>query len=230
MGKKNPSAIVAGAGFVSDLMLRLQRLVIKKGGTDEDLYRLVTPDGEDTLGQVAQLIVHSGGSELKPEPLLQLLGSVTVPATTEKFVAKDNFTVGDVNGLKISYLGDNFKPWFLEKIEEPVGASELRRHQLLRESIDGLIVAELGGEDKAETTLAEIHALMEKQGKGEAGPLLTNGYVNIFYVRDAAGVLRALGVGWDGGGWDVSVDSVGGPGRWYAGRRVFSRNSIPLAA
>jgi hypothetical protein len=92
--------------------------------------------------------------------------------------------------------------------------------------VDGPIIAELGGEEKSETTLSEMFSLMEKQGKGEDGVLLNNGYANIFYIRDLAGVLRAVGVRWGGGGWGVGADSVGGPDRWDGGYRVFSRNSV----
>ena len=59
-------------------------------------------------------------------------------------------------------------------------------------SVDGPILAELGGEAKAETTLTEVYSLMEAQKNGENGPLLTNGYANIFYVRDVNGALRAV--------------------------------------
>jgi hypothetical protein len=98
---------------------------------------------------------------------------------------------------------------------------------LLKVSVmDGPIIAELGGADKSETTLSEMFFLMEKQGKGEDGVLLNNGYdANIFYVKDTAGVLRAVYVGWRGDGWSVDADSVGVPGRWDDGFQVFSRNA-----
>ena len=57
------------------------------------------------------------------------------------------------------------------------------------------------------------------------GPLLTNGYANIFYVRDANGVLRAVSVYWYDGGWDEYAVGVAHPNTWFDGRRVFSRNS-----
>ena len=37
-------------------------------------------------------------------------------------------------------------------------------------------------------------------------------------------VIDADGVVLDGGGWGVGASSVGGPGRWYGGNQVFSRN------
>jgi hypothetical protein len=92
--------------------------------------------------------------------------------------------------------------------------------------VDGPIINELGGEAKAETTLSEMFSLMEKQKNGESGVLLNNGYANIFYIRDQNGVLRAVGVDWDDGGWYVGAYSVEDPGGWRVGRQVFSRNSV----
>ena len=67
---------------------------------------------------------------------------------------------------------------------------------------------------------------MAEQGNGEDGILLTNGYANIFYIRDIKGVFWAVGCGWDGGGWRVGAISVEDPRGWDGGRRVFSRNSF----
>ena len=67
---------------------------------------------------------------------------------------------------------------------------------------------------------------MSFQPNGELGVLLTNGWANIFYVLYANGVLRALIVDWDGGGWGVSALSVSDPRRWFDGSRVFSRNPL----
>jgi hypothetical protein len=122
----------------------------------------------------------------------------------------------------------NFRSWFLSgegKIEEPVGDKELRYGKLVKGTVDGPIIQELDGEAKAETTLSEVFALMEKQPNREDGVLLTNGWANIFYVKDIEGVLRAVLVDWSGDGWGVGARSVGSPDDWDAGGRVFSRNS-----
>ena len=67
--------------------------------------------------------------------------------------------------------------------------------------------------------------LLRLQSNGEGGVLLTNGYANIFYVRDTNGELRAVHVYWYAGygDWRVHARSVGYPGAWDAGIRVFSR-------
>ncbi len=165
----------------------------------------------------------------KPIPsILEFIGMVAVSATTSKFVAKEKFVrdTGDKARVKISYLGDNFTAWFLKgdgKTEESMTEQTLRYAKLRKASKDIPIVNELGGEEKSETTLSEMFSLMGKQGKGEAGVLLNNGYANIFYIRDMNDVLRAVDVRWLGRGWDVDAGPLAYPLGWRAGRQVFSR-------
>ena len=163
--------------------------------------------------------------------LLKFVGTVLVPATTAKFVAKDKFVVNTKRNapVKISYLGDNFTEWFLSgdgKTEDPITGQTLRYHELRQSSMDGPIIAELGGAERAETTLLEIFSLMEKQGKGKDGVLLNNGHANLFCVKDGTSVLRAVYVHWRDDGWSVGADSVGGMHRWDDGARVFFRNFV----
>lgn len=155
--------------------------------------------------------------------LLELVGTVNVPATTEKFVVLDYIL--KLRKKRNVYTGSNFENWFFNKTVEPISQSVLNCHKLRKGSVDGPIITELGGEAKAETTLAEMFALMEMQANGEDGALLTNGYANIFYIRDINGVLCAVFCFWLGNSWDVLADSVVPPGVWLGGRQVFSRNS-----
>ena len=167
--------------------------------------------------------------------LLDFIGTIKVTATKSKFVAKDNFVLdtSDKAEVKISYLGDNFKAWFLAgvgKIEDPISKQILRYGKLRKSATDmprkpgeAAIIPELGGETKVETTLSEMFSLIRKQPDGEEGVLLNNGWANILYIRDQNGVLRAVGVRWGGDGWDVSARSVGHSDGWDAGHQVFSR-------
>lgn len=176
-------------------------------------------------------------------PLLTLVGNVKIRLATN-FVVGEFFKVNTKKNapVKISYVGDNFKAWYLlpSVSEEAVpedgpcrtpGAQHsavetvLRYQALSRYSFDGPIITELGGEAKGETVLAEIFVLMAKQSNGEEGALLNSGYANIFYVRDVNLVLRAVSVNWNGGGWFVCAGSVKCPYGWLAGCRVFSRDS-----
>ncbi len=163
-----------------------------------------------------------------PQPLLIPVGTVVVAATTTPFVVRDRFVQNmklDAP-LKISYLGGNFKEWFLGKTEKPFAGSTLRYAKLSRNSTDASIIAALGGEEKAETTLSEFFSLLEKQPDGKSGPLLTNNsWVNILYIKDVNDVLRAVFADWNGDGWFVGADAVTGPYPWDDERQIFSRDS-----
>ena len=163
--------------------------------------------------------------------ILELVSVIKVPTTDVEFVAKDRFVVNTkCNALvKISVVSDVFTSWFLldgGKTEDPINKQILRYCKLRKSSLDGPIFTELGGEEKSETTLAEMFFLMEGQKNGEDGVLLNNGRVNIFYIRDQNGVLRAVVVCWRFDGWLVRAYSVKDPFRWDNGCQVFSRNSV----
>ncbi len=155
-------------------------------------------------------------------PLLDIIGTHLVPATTSPFVAKEKFTLKKDGGI-CSYLHPDFSSWFLGKTEDAKGETTLRSATLTKDSLDKAILAELG--TLAETTLTEMFAMMEAQADGTEGDLLTNGYANIFYVKDVNNVLRAVSASWSGGGWGVGAGSVEDPDGWLADGRVFSRNS-----
>ena len=91
--------------------------------------------------------------------------------------------------------------------------SDLRE---LRRQRDALI-------NGVETSLAQLFALLERQGKGEDGVLLVNGLVNIFYVRDINGVLSAAHVMWSSDGWLLYWYAIERPHRWSDGYQVFSQ-------
>ncbi len=175
------------------------------------------------------LAVIRGGAAIARILLLKPIGTVAIAPTKGVFIAREKFVVNTKwnAAVKIAYIWDEFTSWFMDKTEQPFEGSTLKYGTLSRSSVDGPIIAELGGEEKAETTLAEVFALMSAQPNGEKGALLTNGYANIFYVRDAKGVLRAVGVYWaaDDCGWRVRARSVTYPNTWRGGDQVFSRNS-----
>jgi hypothetical protein len=193
---------------------------------------------ELTLGKIEAIVNKLGGIEgvegflrgtveIVVKKILDFIGTTTTSATTEKFVAKEKF-VKDSKEVKFFGIWNNFTELFLAghgKIEDPIGSQELRYGNLTKNSVDRPIIEELGGEAKAETTLSELCDLLKKQAKGEEGDLLTNGYANIFYIKDTSGVLRAVYVFWDVDGWLVNVNSVVPSREWLAGGRVFSRNS-----
>lgn len=207
----------------------LNQLIVNLGGQDGDqweteLKHFLRKEPCWSDGQVAK------ATQPKPKPsILEPISTVTVfSATSANFVAKDNFKLKKDGGI-CSFLGDNFKDWFLSgdgKIEEPITEQVLRYAKLRKSSLDSPIIKELGGEEKAETSLTEIFSLMEKQSKGEEGVLLTNGWANIFYVKGRAGMLRTVDVFWCDDGWGVDADEVSDPFSWSDDDQVFSRNPL----
>ena len=154
-----------------------------------------------------------------PGRLLKLIGMVTVSAI-KKFVAADNFKIGNAG---IAHLGNNFKANFLGKVEKSVEGTTLVVSRLEKASFDKDIRSELGS-DKEEVSLYHLFELLNKQSSvGQFGPLLTNGFANIFYIRDTNGTLWAVGVDCAGYGWVDDADSVTDPNGWSDGIQVFSR-------
>ena len=184
------------------------------------------PYEPEKLKLALQALIEGRFDGIKPLSILETVGTVLVPATTEKFIAKDNFVqnTGKKAKVKISNIGDNFTQWFGGKVEEPVAEYTLRYAKLLKPAVDAPIRAEIGAEYE-ETTLGAVYSLMKLQPNGEAGILLANGYANIFYVRDVEDTLRTVGVSWCDVGWFGFAGSVTRPGGWDGGDRVFSRNS-----
>lgn len=174
------------------------------------------------------------GTKPKPSDLLEPLKTVELPEV-KVFKAKEAFTITPDQDRKtakviIGYISDNFRNAFLEgdgKIEENIPEAKLRIFKLKKASVDGPIIADLGGESVVETTLAEMFEAMKLQGHGQKGALLTNGYANIFYIRDTEGNLWAVSCRWrsDDECWVVRAFSITNPTQWNAGSRVLVRDS-----
>jgi hypothetical protein len=109
----------------------------------------------------------------------------------------------------ISYFGDNFKEWF-GKMEVKPSKVKLKTITLERDMLDKEILSEL---KPKEITLGDLFSNLKTADKMEW---------YIAYIRDKDGVLRAVVVFWDVDGWFVRAYSVGYPGGWFAGYRVFS--------
>ena len=173
----------------------------------------------------AQAFLRDEVTVTKPaKPNLLRLMSTESIAAIESFKSAECFKVDTKKAaVRIWYLGDNFKKHFGRKEEGACEAVDVKVHKLLEGSLDAPIITELA--DKCEITLGQFFALLRSQGKGESGPLLTNGWANIAYIRDDEGILWAVFALWDlgSGGWSVDAYSVWRPRGWRGGRRVLSR-------
>jgi len=162
------------------------------------------------------------------ESLLEFIGTITIPARTEKFVAKENFVVNTERDalVKISHINDNFKKRFGGKVDDIIAEQTLHYAKILKPSVDTPVISEIGGEAKAETTLVAVYILMTRQPNGEGGALLINSNINIFYVRDIENVLCAVYIRWCSYGWVVLANSLDDLGnKWFKGSQVFYRNN-----
>jgi hypothetical protein len=151
--------------------------------------------------------------------LLEPLATAVVPANTAPVVIRNCFTKN--SAVILSTVFDEFKKRFFDKTEQPAGEATYRKYKLLRIAADGPIIAELGGESKAEGTFTSAFALLQRQPRGETGFLQTNGYANIFYIRDIKGVLCAIRIGWASDGWVVDAISVEDPLAWNGKHEIF---------
>jgi hypothetical protein len=157
--------------------------------------------------------------------LLEPLATAVVPASTAPVVIRDYFKKN--TSVLFSTIFSEFKNRFFDKTEKPMAAVTYRKYKLLRISADGPIIAQLGGETKVEGAFTAVFALLQRQPKGEAGFLQTNGYANIFYVRDKKGALCAIRIGWASDGWVVDAISVEDPLAWNGQHEIFCPIKAP---
>lgn len=151
--------------------------------------------------------------------VVELVETIDIPATSEKFVASELFVENTDKraAVKISFMSDEFKNRMLGKVEDPALAVTLRCHKLLKKSYDIDIIGVLGGVKKCEVGLVQIYAWMKQRGD--------HGGYAVFWVRDIHGELCAVRVFWHDAGWSLCVYSVGCPHGWLVGDLVFSSNS-----
>ena len=59
--KDDIRSVVSGAGLITDVFTKLTKEVTKQGGSLEDMHRLSTDAGEETIVEIAKLIVQAPG-------------------------------------------------------------------------------------------------------------------------------------------------------------------------
>jgi len=151
--------------------------------------------------------------------ILEAVETAVVPASAELFAVRERFE--GAAGVKFATVWNEFKRRFYGKTEGLQAQTTIRKYKLLAIAPDGPIIAELGGEARVESSIAVAYFLIRSQGKCEPGILQTNGYANIFYVRDLKGVLCAVRIGWDGDGWVVDAIPVADPLAWNGKHEIF---------
>ncbi len=166
-------------------------------------------------------------------PLLEPLGTAEV-AAVEEFDISDHFRKNNPYGVKVTYVGDNFKKIFGKKTEKNVAAATLKAHRLTRGAKNPEIIKNLG--EGHRTFLAQLWALVLLQPNGPdsaPGILLTNGNANIFEVPNPENPeeLWTVFAYWNDG-WKFNANPISNPNDWNADNQVFGRNYFfsPTAA
>jgi len=193
---------------------KLEFAINRTSGTSEHVEWLSTSDNFKKVIDLASgthKVVPADAIVTMPS-LLRLIGTVQTIAMDE-FIVAEKFVVGCRGEVPIRYFGRNFKANFLGKVERDVPAATLRQHELARNSRDESIRNELGP-DKEEVLLGQFHQFLMSADR-------TKWYVA--YIKDSKGTLWAVDAHWNGGGWNVGADSVGGPRDWRAGGVLVSR-------
>jgi hypothetical protein len=168
---------------------------------------------------------------MKPS-VLKFVSTTIVPPIPTRLFAREKFVIDTRSNapIRICFMDECFRSRFLSgvgKTEDPIAEHVLRYHELLAISDDSSFVGELGGVGRSRTTLQEMVYLLEKQGRGEEGPLLTDAFGNIFHIRDIGGVMCSICFMWDCrplNGWRFSCDPFDNRSRRCSRSRVFSRD------
>lgn len=146
----------------------------------------------------------------------------------DEFLPSRAFEVDAKEGavIKISHRDKHFVGAFVEG-EEPLkvfSSTQRVRYAKLQIFMNhGPIIQAFGGEMRANISLVDIFLILLKQGNGQPGVLVTNGFGNCFYVKDRRNALRVVRVIWEAGGWNISGLSCDMRQGWHAGYQVFGR-------
>lgn len=155
--------------------------------------------------------------------LLEFVRTVTVPAIGRFFGAEVWGRDGvNKNGVKIVFRGANFQAQFGSLVENNVGPVELTVNRL-KEYATALDIASAIPQDKRAVKASQIYRLVRDQELTGQGPLLTNGWTNLFLAYGNDGNLWVVHVHRRSDGWRFGADPLGCPDGWRGGRHVFSR-------
>ena len=144
--------------------------------------------------------------------------------TETKFSRAINTIIIIIKFIYLNCFNEGFITHFIggDGKVEPLQAECKRRYGFLLEREPTFpVITELGGEEKVETTLFEMFALLKMQSRGQKGVLVVNGYPNTFFIRDMFGVLCVVTGRWGNGGWVVRANLTKDFGTLPAGAQFF---------
>ncbi|MGB7957241.1 MAG: hypothetical protein WCF77_00140 [Minisyncoccia bacterium] len=214
----------------------------------EDVERFAAGSSEDELEEegLRRLVPLISQPQFEARPEQELIvqkGNLVIPATEVPFVVKHHFVQNVVRPfivrsslakihevVKMSHVGEGFQECYYGIVEEPFGGSQICYGDLSALSCgDNHVIAALGSKEKAKISLAEVFAILAQQPTGAAGPLLTSGTSNIFFVFGRGGQLAAIDIFLFGHGWRIDAHRVTGEEELYQGCRIFFRDPRSLS-
>lgn len=166
------------------------------------------------------------------EQVLKMIKQITSEVITAK--RKANCFV---DKYRYYYRDGNLVNWLPETQAEQ-SATSFSVNELLKKSTFKAMAEEIVGEKgnikkisqilisrKHTTSLPAIESLIERQDGGENVGLQTDGRSNFFFVENVDGGVSVIYMFRADVQWFVHVFRLGNGRRWYAGDRVFVRNS-----
>lgn len=148
--------------------------------------------------------------------------------TDSNFCINDSFLISEKPPIQIGWIGEKFQREFLSNTQNKnyeTGITTLKIYDLTQKVTDKTIVEQLGGEEKAETSLSQMWSLLKAQGMGQDGPLLINGNSNIFYIKGQNNVLWSISCFWHEsiGPWRIEASLFSNLSVWKPNRRVIAK-------
>jgi len=183
------------------------------GSMSTDNRQWVIQNTKEAIALFAEAVKNRVGNVV--QKLFEFVTTIHV-AGVASFVAAKKFRPGKtIDGIKVGWLGDNFKEHFLPKVEKnSIAAEELIVNKLLKNSRDPVIITALGGEEKVEISLGQFWNFLKTADQQ---------FWYVVYIRDTDDVLWAVLAYWSGGGLYVGARSLDSPRGWCAGYRFLSR-------
>lgn len=138
--------------------------------------------------------------------LFNIIPTITIPGTTETFVAREKFTTSAMRlspDFIMRFTSGNGK---LEKLMDKRVLFSVRLRLL--STSNSYIFNQLGGVRNCEVSLAEIHHLLDDTVKKEGDLRLSNHCPNLFYALDQHGEYTSVVVNRNGVHWDITAEPI----------------------
>jgi len=195
--------------------LKLRRIAMSNGPAFERASRLLFKtgmmimDGKRNPSDVADVLQEHVIDLPQDQSILEWIWYLRLPATTEKFVARERFVVNetDPSRVMISRMSMSFRELFLGIVEEPKQESTLNYGRIRDFAKDPKVLEFLG--DKAGTSLTEMFFFMERMFDKPC----RNSRYYFFYIPDVNGVLRKVSLyPYPKFGWNIEVYDLNSTG------------------